>query len=1132
MRGSVEVFYRMPWFAIWIVLSVSATADDFPSEGFRVKVSQPRFAVSWLDDRSIYQAGDAATVRIKLLDNSFNGNLSTVKLYFSVSVCWQKGNSSYISAVFLYVGEDSSFYNISFTPIRVGEFSLIVVEDFSGVSDSSLHFRVIAGHIYPSACLPSWNNVAEEVVAGMKAFLLVFAKDAFGNNISSMEVPSKDYFILSATYQNGSLAENFNLLSCTWNELGYFGIEFIPTIAGSLLLHICGDNQTLNGSPLPFLVKPGILNISNSIARWKYEINSLQIFSKLEIFIYQKDQFGNSVPGFYPFDARVVQKETGLSVPVADLSFEVVAYGVQLLSFAVSEPGEFALTIFKTKLNESISNAPYPFSVFVGYCHGLNSFANGSGLIKSVAGRVSYFTVFLKDAYWNPSPVEAEKLYVQIFSRNGSFVVGPIIFPLRSINGTSHGPFTGFRESMGNTEFAVGMASKKLRTFIGRSTIQASEFRVTYIPEKSGDYEILLFCGNIPLNNGSSYFMKASSGIVDISKSRVVNFQSKVKKLEQLEVFVQLVDSYWNFVSSLEAYLNLHFQEKNNSHFMRTDFLENKDGLYVGYYTPRDLGNYNICISFAEKFLDPCPIEFHVYESKYFPEAKNDSISVWEEESVIFDVLSNDYALEGQLSVVEFSKPHHGSLLQYGRMFRYTPFKGYFGNDSFTYTISDVNNNVDLGTAFISVLCKPPQFSSLPLHLNVTEDVMSPQFGGFPGFEIMYSDSEENISLAINAKFGSVYLAPTHIDISEPMGGMLSFGRGGRKGKDLVLTGRIGIINDALQLIQYLSNENFYGEDIISLYATNINGVQDSHVPVMVKPINDPPIIRVPKLIILGNDASDGFQIFDKQRDAFEFSVVDTDIFHYPGNRSHLKVMFSIELNDGLLSTTLPVHLIKTIELKTKSSNQWQPLQTYVTIANHFIMKGKGVRFKGTIADSNNAMQRLFYQGAGLDAMLTITINDLGNYGCSSSCTDMVSFPLSAEATVKLIKRRPLSSTMAFLLGSAIFCEIAMLFLLGGSLLFFICKCMNALQKERKISSSITKAICREESYDSENEKFSASTSLSFARMHFRERSRQGIRSDESQESELPLSYQAIGDYVQYNPSCIEMQRLRQHGND
>lgn len=81
------------------------------------------------------------------------------------------------------------------------------------------------------------------------------------------------------------------------------------------------------------------------------------------------------------------------------------------------------------------------------------------------------------------------------------------------------------------------------------------------------------------------------------------------------------------------------------------------------------------------------------------------------------------------------------------------------------------------------------------------------------------------------------------------------------------------------------SNENFYGNDIITLHAMNENGVQEARVPVFVEPINDPPIISAPKFISLARkEGNNGLQIFDKQRDAFEFLIMDSDIFNFVGN--------------------------------------------------------------------------------------------------------------------------------------------------------------------------------------------------------------------------------------------------------
>lgn len=79
--------------------------------------------------------------------------------------------------------------------------------------------------------------------------------------------------------------------------------------------------------------------------------------------------------------------------------------------------------------------------------------------------------------------------------------------------------------------------------------------------------------------------------------------------------------------------------------------------------------------------------------------------------------------------------------------------------------------------------------------------------------------------------------------------------------------------------------ENFYGNDTVFLYAMNNNGVQEAYFSVLVEPVNDPPLVHAPKSIFLGGkESSDGFQIFDKHRDTFEFSILDPDILNFPGN--------------------------------------------------------------------------------------------------------------------------------------------------------------------------------------------------------------------------------------------------------
>ncbi|ESR32766.1 hypothetical protein CICLE_v10007186mg [Citrus x clementina] len=1029
---------------LFILISLLASTLSSASAAELASNPSPKFAFSWLDDNNTFQAGDTATIRIKVLGNfDSRGDASLGKSAFkpTLTVNGKIGNTSYISGVLLETGEDTSNWRILFIPISVGLFNTIIKDDPFEVLDSSLHFKVEPGRLNPSVCVASWMGLINEFEAGNKARIMILPKDAFGNNVTSTsEELSSFNFTVSALYANGS-ALTPNITNMGLNEVGYIIIEFILMKAGNFSLHVEAGNQTLNGSPLPFKVNPGPVDVSNCVAKWKYEVAAWQIFSKMEIFIHQLDQYGNLVPGFYAFDADVVEKETNLSIPVADLQFEEVAPGVQLFSYTIEESGNFLLTISDEKHNKSVSNMPYTYTVFVGYCNGSSSVVNGSGLNDSVAGETAHFSVYLNDMFQYPYPVEVERLQVQIVTEIDSSTVWPSISPTQIYN------------------------------------VQASAFDVTYTPEKSGIYKILVLCANIALNGGHPFTKEVTASDVNMTLSGVVKFTPKVAKLITHEVVVQLLDSYSNPVLSQQSGLKLEITSMNSSGFSSWMFVDNNDGSYSGHYLAMDVGTYEMCVSYDGTNFSLCPFLVNVYSSQYFPKAYDDKVSVWEDESIALDALANDYFAGNNASIIEFSKPVRGSLLQYGRMFRYTPFKDYIGNDSFSYTISDVNGNLATAAVNISVLSIPPQFVSFPSQLQATEDMISPRFGGFLGFEIRYSDMLENISVSLSARSGTVLLSSMMMQFWQPMSSGLSVRIGDGYQKELIIEGSVEIISMALQSIQYLGNENFYGEDTIRVSARNKNGKNDLAVPVFVDPVNDPPFIQVPKYIVLKSDADES-QIFDRETNKFNFSIGDPDAFNYPGmlnsiflfnslqllltllyvsgGTSRFLVTFSMEVNDGLLVTCLPAELINSTELKLKTSFQWEPLQTYVTISKHFTVKASGVRFRGTVNDCNSIMQQLFYQSGEGDDVLKVKLNDMGHYGCRPDCTEKISLPLFAEATVNLIRRRPMSSVLAHTLGAGVVIEFFMVFFLGVLLLFFTCKCAFLLVNERRSHDDTT----------------------------------------------------------------------------
>ncbi|ESQ32377.1 hypothetical protein EUTSA_v10005444mg, partial [Eutrema salsugineum] len=959
----------------------------------------PNFTFSWSDDKNNFTSGEIAGITIKVLGNfETKGNASLEQRAFkpTLTVNGKKGNSSYISGVSLDLGDDVNTWKITFTPILFGIFNIVIDDENFKVLDSSLHFEVAPGLMYPSVCVVSWMGLANVFEAGMNASILILPKDAFGNNISfSGKETELQGFSLSLLYENGSIAGDLNITHTRWIESGYISIEFVLVTSGKFLLLVERESQTLNGVPLPLEVNSGPLDVSNCLSIWKSELNTWQIFSKMEILLHQRDRFGNLVSGFYEFDADVVEKETGLSIPVADFRFKYVEPGIQLMSFSLSEPGNFLLTLSDMEHNKSVSGMPYEYTVYIGYCDGSRSIVNGSGINASIAGESLEFSIYLKDAYGYPSPIQVSRLQVRILQETDSSYILPTIQPRETLNGTgsSHRTNTPFYGKHGRGDFDSLL-------------IQASTFDVSYTPKRSGNYKIFVSSGNIVLNGGQPFIKEVIAGEVNVAECSVTQFNAKVPKQIKNDIVVLLLDGFYNPVPSQPSRLKLEITSSNTSNFTTWNFVDNSDGTYTGSYLAMEIGTYRMCVSFDNKHIKPCPFDVNVYSSGYFPRAYDDAVNVWEDESISFNSLENDYFAGDNASILGFSQPGHGSLLRDGNLLRYTPLKDFSGNDSFLYTIVDINGNLAVATVYIFILTAPPQFVSFSGGLQATEDLISPRSGKL---EISYSDLLENISVTVQAISGSVILSPMLMQFRPPGSGRLSVSNGGEDGRLLTLEGQIGVINPALKSIQYLGNENFAGVDSLRLSTRNKNGINQLDVPVFVEPVNDPPFINVPHYIMLESNGEESL-IFHRETDKFNFSVGDPDLANFPGGESHFLVTFSVEVTDGLLLTNLPSELINSTELKFKNIFQWQPIQTYTAISKHVNVKASGIRFRGTIKQCNDLMQQLLHHGGENGAILTLKLSDMGNYGCFLDCTERISQPLHAEARVNIIRKRPLSS--------------------------------------------------------------------------------------------------------------------------
>jgi hypothetical protein len=222
--------------------------------------SLPAFLFDWLEGKSAFTAGETATITVRVLDLPDAASRRS-SLSFWVSVNGAKGNSTYITDVAAHLGEDPSAWNVTFVPLRAGDFVALVAEERLSVGESSLYFTVAAAAaaVHPSASRASWTfDYGARVVAGSRAFVSASPRDAFGNGIARGD-DMPDYFRVTGSFVNGSAVEFLHFHYNGWIAEGRIGLEFVPTVAGDFLVHVYGDNRELRDSPLKLTVNPGYL---------------------------------------------------------------------------------------------------------------------------------------------------------------------------------------------------------------------------------------------------------------------------------------------------------------------------------------------------------------------------------------------------------------------------------------------------------------------------------------------------------------------------------------------------------------------------------------------------------------------------------------------------------------------------------------------------------------------------------------------------------------------------------------------------------------------------------------------------------------------------------------------------------
>ena len=132
-------------------------------------------------------------------------------------------------------------------------------------------------------------------------------------------------------------------------------------------------------------------------------------------------------------------------------------------------------------------------------------------------------------------------------------------------------------------------------------------------------------------------------------------------------------------------------------------------------YTPNEAfsgeDSFSYSVDDGNKHLVSARVTVTVNKVNKPPVANADQATTDEGNAVVIDVLGNDTDPDSDvLKILQFSNPVSGSVVKSNGKLQYTPNKAFFGEDTFTYTITDGNDHK--ATATVSVIVnkvnKPP----------------------------------------------------------------------------------------------------------------------------------------------------------------------------------------------------------------------------------------------------------------------------------------------------------------------------------------------------------------------------------------------------------------------------------------
>ncbi|MEM7578442.1 MAG: DUF4347 domain-containing protein [Cyanobacteria bacterium P01_A01_bin.80] len=317
----------------------------------------------------------------------------------------------------------------------------------------------------------------------------------------------------------------------------------------------------------------------------------------------------------------------------------------------------------------------------------------------------------------------------------------------------------------------------------------------------------------------------------------------------------------------------------------------------------------------------------------------------------------------------------------------------YNGNDTLTITTNDLGNfgtgeiksDIDTIPITINPINDPPGKPDVPDAQSVGEDT-----------ELFFNTANNNLisisDIDTNNELNSAPVDEVQVTLSVQKGKLAinstpnnpSLVVENNDSANVIIKGKIEDINTALDGLGYQGNENFNGKDILSIEVNDLdNGakqgdnsgtpfVEKAEVEITVNAANDAPENTIPDAQNVDEDTNLVFSTSNKNA----ITVGDID---FNPDKNEQPFIDKVEVTLTVTKGTLNLGSVNNVSEMTGNGT-------------------KSVNFKGKVADINAALNGLTYLGDtnynGEDT-LTITTNDLGNFGTGEIKSDIDTIPIT-----------------------------------------------------------------------------------------------------------------------------------------